>query len=419
MGPPVAEPRSALFDWLRAHGSRFPGATVHRYDGMGLGLAAARDLGEEEQILIVPRELWFTRKTAHTTFRPLLDRVHAAGVHSHSMSRLALLLALERAASTSFFRPYLDALGEPTVPYTLTDRERDACQGLPILGWIDEQRELTVHESTRVRAALPESAPAIDTASWQWAYGHVMQRTFSVDVEDEEVWVLVPGMDLCNHDPDPNARYFAETEGWLLEAARPVREGEQVTIRYGKTKTSTDLFLYYGFVPRHNPYDRIGVRLALSGDDPDRDEKQAALEPLGLRSGGLIGPDGVVPSALLHAAILWGLDWETFHAPQPDLRRPDRAAAALLRIAQALTDSLASFPTTIEEDERVLNEPSDGWMRSLVSYRRNAKVLLREAARAIREHSAAVERDGWDPGDVVPPDDAGRYAMVDVRVAMP
>ena len=79
--------------------------------------------------------------------------------------------------------------------------------------WIDEQTAESSTESTGLRAWLAErqpDAPRPSNAAWAWALGHVMQRTFSVDHEGDEVWVLVPGMDLCNHADDPNAQYYAE-----------------------------------------------------------------------------------------------------------------------------------------------------------------------------------------------------------------
>ena len=398
--------------------ARMAGADIAQFDGMGSGLVASRTLDTEDEVLLVPRPLWFTRKTAHTRYTPLVDQVNDTGVFSHSMSRLALLLALERADPGSFFRAYLDALGPPTVPYTLTPEERAACQGLPLVEWIDEQHATTRKEVGRIVDALRSLGheSALDTDTWRWAYGHVMQRTFSVDLDDEEVWVLVPGMDLCNHSTAPNTRYFAEDEGWLLEAAHPIPEGEQLTIHYGTKKTSCDLLLYYGFVPLDNPNDLVHLHLRLPDADPDRAEKEAAIEVLGLQTDALVGADGVIPSAFLHAAILWGLDTRAFHAPQPDVHRPEHAVAALDRIADALEKALAAHATSIEEDDALRTDGLAGWQPSIVAYRRNVKSVLRHAAHAVRSRIDEIRAGGWDPTDAVAPDHEGRYGLQDVSV---
>ncbi len=409
----AATPVVRLLAWLAERGMRMPGARAETVPGMGTGLLAAHDLMPEDEILFVPRDLWVTRKTAHTVHRDAVEETHADGLFAHGMGRLALLVALERETPESFFRTYLDALDEPTVPYDLTPEERAAIQGLPLAAWIDEQRAELDEECARLQARVP----VLDVAAWRWAFGHVMQRTFTVDVEDEEVWVLVPGMDLCNHDQEPNARFFAEEDGWYLEAARPVAEGEQITIRYGRAKTSTDLLLYYGFVTPDNAFDRVHLELRLRPDDPDEAEKLAAVQLLGLETDTLVGPDGRVPSTFLHTAIVWGMDSEAFRAAEPDVRSPDRAARALGRMASAIEHALDAFPTTIEQDEAALaNAPASGWLRTFIAYRLNAKCVHRTAAKAIRERVMYIQSQGWRPEEIVADDPDGRYGLATVRI---
>ncbi|MHC5010501.1 MAG: SET domain-containing histone-lysine N-methyltransferase [Planctomycetota bacterium] len=390
---------------------------------MGVGLVAPRPLEVEDEILFVPRAAWLTRKTAHTDHRPILDDPQVRSVFSHGMSRLALLVALERETPGSFFGPYLEELAEPTVPYVLTDEERAAIQGLPLGRWIDEQFALTEKECAALRRRLEEGYPdlapirRLTPGRWRWAYGHVMQRTFTVDVEDEEVWVLVPGMDLCNHADEPNAQFFAEEDGWYLEASRPIREGEQITIRYGRAKTSSDLLLYYGFVTPHNPNDRLHLQLELSADDPDRTAKREAVEVLGLATDALIGADAAVPSSFLHAVILWGLESRVFREDQPEVATPERAIQALERVAAAIEISLAGFPTTLEEDLGTLEDARpEGWLPALITYRANVKRLHRDVLTSIRKRIDAIVADGWRPEDVVEDDPDGRHGLTTVHV---
>ena len=410
--PPQQPPTSALslLVWLESRGARFPGAQPVHVPGMGTGLVATDALPAEAEVLFVPRDVWLTRKTVHTRFRPVLDAVQAAGVFSHSMSRLALLLALEARSDASFFRPYLSRIGDPTVPYGLDDDERGALAGLPMERWIDEQAALTETECAaidRVLRALPTPLD-LDLPRWRWAYGHVMQRTFSVDVDDEEVWVLVPGMDLCNHADDPNACFYAEDDGWMLETVRPVESGEQITIRYGRAKTSADLLLYYGFVTPENPHDRVRLSLDLPEDDPDREAKTEALDVLGLESSALVGPDGDVPSRFLHAAILWGLDSEAFRADVPDVASPERAVVALEAIASALARDAATLDGT--------TGPATGWVPTFAAYRTNVSRSMARAASRIRSRAEAIRSAGWSPADRVIDDPDGRFGLATVTV---
>jgi hypothetical protein len=390
---------------------------------MGLGLAARTPLTPDDEILFVPREVWLSRKAARTAHGPVLADLDGRSVFSHGMSRLALLVALERETPDSFFRDYLGRLPEPTVPYALTPAERASIQGLSIGKWIDEQLATAEDECARLREELsarwPDLAPAhrLTPERWRWACGHVMLRTFTVDIEDEEVWVLVPGMDLCNHADEPNAAFYAEEDGWLLEASRPIAAGEQITIRYGRAKTSADLLLYYGFVTPDNANDRLHLKLELPEDDPDRTDKRKAAEVLGLKSDALIGSDAAVPSAFLHTAILWGLDRGAFGAERPDVTSPTLAIAALDRVASAIEDALAAFPTSLESDLDELGRATgEGWVPALTRYRANVKRLHRDAARSVRRRMDDIRARGWRPSDAVEVDPDGRYGLSTVRV---
>ncbi len=386
-----------------------------------MGLVATRPIEPDASVVIIPSSIWFTRKTPHTRHRPIVDAAQVLPLFSHSMSRLALLLALEHRDPDSFYRPYLDALGAPTVPYELTASERDALQGLPPADWIDEQRALADTECAALSRYLQESADsaALEPALWRWAYGHVMQRTFSVDIDEEEVWVMIPGVDLCNHADEPNTEFFAEEEGWTLASTRAIEAGEQISIRYGRVKTSADLLLEYGFVTPDNPHDRFRLELQLADDDPDHAEKLAAIGLLGLRTDALVGPDGSVPSAFLHAAILWSLDSETFRSPAPDVTAAARAIAALERVADAISNALACSPTTIEQDDESLRVASlSGWHGAFTLYRLNAKRLMSASASAIRQRIVDIETHGWRPTDVVEDAPDGRDAVATVVVPL-
>jgi len=125
-----------------------------------------------------------------------------------------------------------------------------------------------------------------------------------------------------------------------------------------------------------------------------------------------------VPSAFLHAAILWSLDSEAFRAEQPDVAAPARASEALERIASSITAALRAFPTTVDEDATALETaPASGWLPSLLRYRMNAKQLHERAAAAIRRRASEIAVEGWHPSDVVEPDPDGRYGIATVAVA--
>lgn len=79
--------------------------------------------------------------------------------------------------------------------------------------------------------------------------------------------LLVPLLDMANHEPQPSALFaFSPAAGCgpaiRLHAAQPLRKGDAVTITYG-AHTTAHFALYYGFVPRVNPFDAFEVSVGL------------------------------------------------------------------------------------------------------------------------------------------------------------
>ena len=80
--------------------------------------------------------------------------------------------------------------------------------------------------------------------------------------------LLVPLLDLANHEPVPSAMYaYGEGEACgpsiRLHAARSLAAGDAVTITYGE-HDSTHFAMYYGFVPYPNSHDAVQVTLCSS-----------------------------------------------------------------------------------------------------------------------------------------------------------
>jgi hypothetical protein len=420
---PAAGPKAALLRWLEQHGARFPGCAPVEVPGMGTGLVASRDLAVDDTVLSIPRNLWFTRKSRHVRYAPVLTYALEKELFSHSMARLALLLLLERQDPKSFFRPYLDALPDPTLPVTLTPAEQAELQEPQLGEWIEEQGTTVRTDCTRLREALPARFPesiradTITPETWLWAYGHAVQRTFSVDLEGEEVWVLLPGMDLCNHASSPQTGYFVDDAGWQLEATEAIPAGAPVTISYGPTKNSADFFLYYGFVPEDNPNDRVRLQLRLDPADRDHADKQAAVEVLGLDTECYVAEDGVIPTSFLNAVVLWSLDHETFATGGKDFQSPEFDAPAYLHLARTLEGRLSEFATTLAADEQQLEHVGfAGWRRHLILYRIAYKRLLRDAAAAMRRHANRRVVGVATRAQRLADEDTARYALFDVPV---
>jgi SET domain len=109
-----------------------------------------------------------------------------------------------------------------------------------------------------------ETAHSLDL---QWATWIMCSRGFSTfkinqDGSLQRRTVLIPYLDMLNHDVSPNASIeVVECPGsyqdsfYALQALKSISAGEQITIGYGIRETSLDLLSKYGFWIPDNPAD--------------------------------------------------------------------------------------------------------------------------------------------------------------------
>lgn len=135
--------------------------------------------------------------------------------------------------------------------------------------WLDQQ-----YWRAREAAAQHRGADAADAddnfptpSRFRSAMELVWSRCLRASTAEHGVRrVLVPLLDLANHEACPTAMYaFASGASCgpaiRLHAVRALDAGEAVTITYGE-HSSTHFALYYGFVPDANPADSITVTLS-------------------------------------------------------------------------------------------------------------------------------------------------------------
>lgn len=127
--------------------------------------------------------------------------------------------------------------------------------------WLDEQYWAAC-DAAEGHAAAPFTASEFNSAM-AFVWSRCLRVTTSVHGVRR---VLVPLLDLANHESMPSAIYTFSAGAACgaairLHAVRCLREGDPVTITYGE-HSSAHFANYYGFVPRDNPYDAFCVTTA-------------------------------------------------------------------------------------------------------------------------------------------------------------
>lgn len=207
---------------------------------------------------------------------------------------------------------------------------------------------------------------------------HVSTRTFVGRVGKGNVALMVPFGDLINHEFEPccNFGLLPRKMHFEIYSRRCVSSGEELCISYGEQLTSYELQVRYGFIVPGNPNDSI--------DLPMNTEQQGAESSSGI---------GIDAKQLHQAAT--HLCATTYAKDSVAQRRVESAKATLKAArwlgaaspaeasaiaARAYKAHLGSFATTIEDDERLLNQGDlQGSLAAVVRFRLERKLLMRTA----------------------------------------
>lgn len=262
----------ALFSWLNARGGLTAGVHVASRGGLR-GLETTRDCTVGDVLLEVPLtaclldDVCDLPGSAPDWCAPLPWNVQLAAnvLARRGESEWAPFLASWPSSSPALPKdcePDELALGGDA---TLEVKADESCFWLEEMYWAARQAHAA---SAAGPTALAPGAGFGSADEFRCAVAQVWSRCLRLSTGSHGVRrVLVPLLDLANHEPIPSALYaYAPAPGGgpacvRLHAARDLSAGEPVTITYGE-HPSSHFALYYGFVPRTNPFDTLPVTLA-------------------------------------------------------------------------------------------------------------------------------------------------------------
>ncbi|CAI5720029.1 unnamed protein product [Peronospora effusa] len=214
---------------------------------------------------------------------------------------------------------------------------------------------------------------------------------------------MVPVFDMLNHDPEAEMSHFFDTasQRFKLVSYQHWNAGAQMFINYGPLSNHKLLSLY-GFVIIGNQYDAVEMWLPMDeGSTKLFEEKEHLLLTSGLDHA--TNPFELVADEsndlLLIAARVQEIDCDTAEEFEALAKRAldgemvsiENEQVALTRLIYTLEKMLEAFPTSIEEDDKLLEswkndqgeqsaEPSESlnheWMAVVV--RRSDKYILTE-----------------------------------------
>ncbi|EOA37362.1 hypothetical protein CARUB_v10011125mg [Capsella rubella] len=343
----------------------------------GLGLVARRDIGRNEVVLEIPKRLWINPETVTASkIGPLCGGLKP-------WVSVALFLIREKYAQDSSWRVYLDMLPQSTDSTVFWSEEELAeLKGTQLLSTTLGVKEYVENEFLKLQEEilLPNKdlfSSSITLDDFIWAFGILKSRAFS-RLRGQNL-VLIPLADLINHNPAITTEDYAyEIKGaglfsrdllFSLKSPVYVKAGQQVYIQYDLNKSNAELALDYGFVESNPNRNSYTLTIEIPESDPFFGDKLDIAETNGMGETGyfdivdgqtlpagmlqylrlvaLGGSDAFLLESIFNNTI-WG------HLELPVSRSNEELICRVVR--DACKSALSGFSTTIEEDEKLLEE---------------------------------------------------------------
>lgn len=251
-----------LSSWLVEAGGHHEGVEIRELGEMR-GVVATRPITRGSEVARVPRSLLITLQTALARLEERQVRVAELELSSEKAS-LAVWLLVERSDPRSVFQPYFDALPQslPRFPINAASADRALLDGSLAGAMLDRQRADLEADHRKLVAGVPMFR-SLGLDEFVWARMCVGSRSFGLGIDGKDTTVLVPFVDMVNHERGTNTRWDYDRKGqaFCLIAQRAYQPGEEVFCNYGG-KPNAYLLLHYGFCLDDNDADEAMLGLA-------------------------------------------------------------------------------------------------------------------------------------------------------------
>ncbi|ONK60802.1 uncharacterized protein A4U43_C08F22780 [Asparagus officinalis] len=376
----------------------------------GFGVYASKDvepLRRARMIMEIPLELMLTisQKLPWMFFpdivpvgHPIFDIINSTNPETDWDLRLACLLLFAFDVDGNFWQLYgdfLPSINECTSLLLAQKEDLLELQDPNLASKMEMQHQRAVEfweKNWHSAAPLKIKRLARDPERFLWALSIVQSRSVNMKmrigalVQDSNV--LVPYADMLNHSFQPNCFLHWRFKDRMLEvminAGQHVRKGEEMTINYMSGRMNDMFMERYGFSSSTNPWDVINF----SGNAQIHlDSFLSAFNISGLPEeyyhNSLLSSeedDNFVDGAVIAAARTLPT-WS--NRDMPPVPNTERKAARELQ--EECRQMLAKFPTTSDEDQKILdNNPDASRTReAAIKYRLHRKLFLEKVTRAL------------------------------------
>jgi histone-lysine N-methyltransferase SETD3 len=382
--PPTSDAAkiNAFHEWLETnklppHKVKIGAAPDHRLE--------ATDVIEAGEIMLsVPFKMLMSPKAAGES------KVGAAfkEIALPSSIIMALWLIHERSDPQSFWKPWIDVM-PTTVPSSLSFDEAEFAelQG-SMMQTITARRKLVMQqEHAEVLRILQVNHTELfpnETYTYEayhWATTIVSSRSIIVSTGNVTVPLLVPFVDLAQHDHAANTTYeFDDDNNFKVVTNNQVNASQPVKISIG-LRSNAQLILSHGITLPDNVYDQVQLNVQVSEDDPFASVKRKILDQAGF------GPDRsfMITKQGLSAELLAAMRIQALKPSEFDsyskafqgrpitLRNELEVYRTLMLACQNL---MKRYPTSLQQDAELLQGELTPNRRNAIELRKGEKETL-------------------------------------------
>jgi len=256
--------------WLTDGGAIYDKIKMRYYSKDYRGVHARTKIRKNEIFLYIPRNLIITLEMAKKA--PIGSKMEKANVQllSPKHSYLSSYVLQEKRKKDSKWEPYLDMLPKEmrSFPIFFTPEEKKWLEGSPFLDQVEERLSDMTKDYKNICTAVEEFSQ-FSFEEFAKTRMLISSRIFGINIHGGKTDGLVPLADMLNHKrPQQTSwEYSDKREGFIIESKENIERGEQVYDSYGK-KCNSRFLINYGFIVENNDGNEVPIKITLDESDP-------------------------------------------------------------------------------------------------------------------------------------------------------
>ncbi|CAD8081680.1 unnamed protein product [Paramecium primaurelia] len=373
------DPYKNLIQWLKDGKAEVSKVQIEVKSEGYRTLKASQFIRQGEWVLFIPRTHYLSLEEVKKSCLINRKMIQLNYIPNNIQTYFVNHLLQENRRQNSFWKPYIDVLPKDVSGFpTYFDAEQDALlKGSPTLYTVMNQRRIFREEYDNLKEAVKEFQ------RYGYTYNDFIKfriltisRSFPVYIgENEQQQLLVPLADFVNHDNNGFLQYgySPDADGFFMQAVRNIQKGEELFYNYGQWSNKY-FFMNYGFASLTNPMNQFDFDVCI-----DRNDRLFNMK-VDLTGGNICWGNRLVNEtdhdtfrqslATVRFAQISKLDdflkleedvenynqfWPGWHTTPKTI---ELEKATFKAFKELLVSELANFASTIEDDQRRLNDPS-------------------------------------------------------------